>query len=175
MQFRWKRHCQSGAARSKLWALVELLPPGQYATMICVAFDLAEGRLSYAAAGAPAPLLRGPGAGWRMLDSAGIPLGVTADAVYPNRSEPFAPGSLLFLYSDALAETPLTAGGLLGEAGVAALAASSPPHGAKPFLERMVGQFRAAIAGEPSDDLTCVALHRVAGAVTATAGGVILP
>lgn len=140
--------------------LVPLLPVGQFATMICVCFDQAGESTRYAAAGSPAPLLRVNGKGWRMLDSAGVPLGVTADAVYPTRTAPFAAGDLLFLYSDAFAETPLAAGGRLGEIGVKTLVETAPSHSAESFLDDVVGRFGSAIVEHPSDDLTCLAIRR---------------
>jgi len=145
-------------------SLTQLLPTGQFATMICVSFDLAGDSMSYAAAGSPAPLLRAPDGGWQLLDSRGVPLGIAHDAEYTTRTVPFARDGLLFLYSDALAESPLADGTRLGEAGVRKLTAEATFGGAREFLDDVIGRFRARLAEPPSDDLTGVAIRRAGSA-----------
>ncbi|WP_369264641.1 SpoIIE family protein phosphatase [Streptomyces sp. R35] len=60
-----------------------------------------------ARAGHPPPLLRRPDGKVRVLDLAGGPLlGIDASATYPTTEVPFAPGSVLALYTDGLIESP---------------------------------------------------------------------
>ncbi|WP_406470882.1 SpoIIE family protein phosphatase [Streptomyces sp. NBC_01615] len=60
-----------------------------------------------ARAGHPPPLLLRPDGKVRVLDLAGGPLlGIDASATYPTTEVPFAPGSVLALYTDGLIESP---------------------------------------------------------------------
>ncbi|WP_428645120.1 PP2C family protein-serine/threonine phosphatase [Roseibium sp.] len=85
-----------------------ILPVGQFATMFCAIIDFECGELTYSSAGAPPALLRPEDgeAGFLPLDGTGFPLGITANADYEDKIQGFPPGSSLFLYSDALVETP---------------------------------------------------------------------
>jgi len=87
--------------------LHRMLPSGQFATAIGGYIDLARDVMRYTAAAGPKPFIVSPdypdGA---FLKSAGRPLGMTADSTYEEYEEAFPPGSSLFLYSDALTETP---------------------------------------------------------------------
>ena len=87
--------------------LHRMLPSGQFATAIGGYIDLARDVMRYTVAAGPKPFIVSPdypdGA---FLKSAGRPLGMTADSTYEEYEEAFLPGSSLFLYSDALTETP---------------------------------------------------------------------
>ena len=87
--------------------LHRMLPSGQFATAIGGYIDLARDVMRYTVAAGPKPFIVSPdypdGA---FLKSAGRPLGMTADSTYEEYEEAFPPGSSLFLYSDALTETP---------------------------------------------------------------------
>jgi len=87
--------------------LHRMLPSGQFATAIGGYIDLARDVMRYTAAAGPKPFIVSPdypdGA---FLKSAGRPFGMTADSTYEEYEEAFPPGSSLFLYSDALTETP---------------------------------------------------------------------
>jgi phosphoserine phosphatase RsbU/P len=88
--------------------LCDVLPVGQYATMFCAVVDFRLGTLQYAAACAPPPMVLSAGgdAAFHAVDGAGVPLGIRADATYESRAVAFPTGSVLFVYSDALIETP---------------------------------------------------------------------
>ena len=87
--------------------LHRMLPSGQFATAIGGYIDLARDVMRYTVAAGPKPFIVSPdypdGA---FLKSAGRPLGMTADSTSEEYEEAFPPGSSLFLYSDALTETP---------------------------------------------------------------------
>ena len=102
--------------------LHRLLPAEQFATMFYGVIDPAVGRLDYATAATPAPLLHlNAGSAPLPLDTKGLPLGMVQTASYLNYSADFPPGASLFLYSDALNETVGTDGQALEEEGVVAL------------------------------------------------------
>jgi len=98
-----------------------LLPAGQFATMLYAIIDTQAHTLTYASAGALSPVC-GPMCGIdgeeKTLDSAGIFLGISPVATYETRTVSLLPGGFVFLYSDALIESPTPAGQPLGEEGV---------------------------------------------------------
>lgn len=86
--------------------LQEYLSVQQFATMVYCVIDGAQGKLTFASAGAPPPFLILPDGSVQTLDSAGMPLGIIHQQEYEEISLPFPKGAHLFLYSDALTETP---------------------------------------------------------------------
>ncbi|MTJ84232.1 MAG: fused response regulator/phosphatase [Telmatospirillum sp.] len=136
--------------------LVDLLPRGQFATMILVVVDNRLGHLTFSAAGAPTPVIANPAVD--RLDSSGLPLGVSHAARYDNQRCPFPEGASLFLYSDALIESPDGAGRCLSPHdldGVPARLRGAGDDG----LRVLVTEF---LADRPvvADDLTLIWLHR---------------
>jgi phosphoserine phosphatase RsbU/P len=89
--------------------LRRLLEPGEFATGFCAVIDFTQGLLTYAASCAP-PNLICNGDGFFPIDGRGFPLGVVRGATYDDVTVPFPLGSALFVYSDALIETPATPG-----------------------------------------------------------------
>jgi PAS domain S-box-containing protein len=72
-------------------------------TMVYAVLDPAGGRLWYANAGHPPPVLRRPGNAARMLERGGGLMGVM-DSVYEEHEASIAEGDVLILYSDGLVE-----------------------------------------------------------------------
>lgn len=100
-------NCSPGEYLSLINAqLIEMLPRGQFATMLLAIFDCAADRIDYAAAGAPSPLFGSlsPGGDLAYADASGMPLGISARATYENRSIAFRPGDRILFYSDVLIE-----------------------------------------------------------------------
>lgn len=95
-----------------------VLPPGQFATMIFGVIDIAKNVLRYAAAASPRPIIGHAATNEKAeyCRSDGFPIGANSGASYDTREVPFAPGSYLLLYSDALIETPSPSSPLLTEA-----------------------------------------------------------
>lgn len=143
--------------------LADLLPCGQFATLLFGVIDTAADSFTYAAASAPDPFTGAvtPGAAIARMDGSGLPLGIDRDATYDNITVPFAPGDFLFLYSDALyegvpvpkgvsqrrmffEEFPRLVGGMDGAAAL--------PH--------LLDWFYARSPRPPKDDLTAVWLQR---------------
>jgi sigma-B regulation protein RsbU (phosphoserine phosphatase) len=154
-----------GASLTALGAkLADLLPVEQYATMFLGVVDLAVGRLTYATGGAPSPILgtETGSDGIRFLDGGGLPLGIVTDWVYEDREVDFPPGSFLFLYSDALYESPTRGGGPpLEEDGVMALVRAVLDNpSVRPPLDRLIAGFRSRVDLPLPDDLTAVWLTR---------------
>lgn len=140
--------------------LYRLLPAGQFATAIGGYIDLRANVIRYTAAAGPKPFLMSSELPeGRFLPSDGRPLGMTGDAEYEEREVPFEPGSSVFLYSDALTETPdminpVYDEDLMQAALTGAIRTDEHPFDVirKDFLERA--------AGPLNDDLTMVMLTR---------------
>ncbi|MEM7621432.1 MAG: SpoIIE family protein phosphatase [Pseudomonadota bacterium] len=87
--------------------LAPLLPTGQFATMFYGVIDFRDKVFSYASASAPYPiLLRDHASAAEPLRQNNLPIGVHKNKSYNTNTTDFNPGDMLFLYSDALIETP---------------------------------------------------------------------
>ncbi|MGW5669567.1 SpoIIE family protein phosphatase [Micromonospora sp. NPDC003776] len=94
-----------GAALTRLNHLVGSTEGGSFATVVCLWFTPRTGRLRYASAGHPAPLLIRGGDVVLLHDRAlGPPIGAIAQAEYGTVESELAPGSRLLLYTDGLVE-----------------------------------------------------------------------
>jgi phosphoserine phosphatase RsbU/P len=137
--------------------LSELLPVGQYATMLYGVMDVAAATFTYAAAAAPHPLVVAlDGSEATLGDGSGLPLGVSRATVYAERCLAVPPGSLLFLHSDALGETPLKVGKCLGSAGIVDMVKRGMAAGAGGGVDALLAPFLAAVRRPLRDDLTAV-------------------
>jgi CheY-like chemotaxis protein len=143
--------------------LIGLLPRGQYATMLYGVVDMRDGMFRYAAAAAPRPLVACPGRPLAPGDGSGLPLGVSRSAVYVDRELALPPGGVLFLYSDALPESPSESGSKLGPAGVAALVAEVvEARAGNVDVNSLLAPFLATVRRPLCDDLTAVCCRRPA-------------
>jgi CheY-like chemotaxis protein/anti-sigma regulatory factor (Ser/Thr protein kinase) len=142
--------------------LAGALPVGQYATMLYGVVDAAAGVFTYAAAAAPAPVAMPPGArAPESGDGSGLPLGINRGTVYPERRLTLAPGGVLFLASDALAESPQEGGHRLGTAGVAELVRQGvAARGTACDVHTLLAPVLATMARPLPDDLTAICCVR---------------
>lgn len=146
-------------------ALVPLLPSNQFATMLYAVVDVAEGQLTFSAAAATDPFLgRNGSCDLVRGDGQGLPLGISLNASYDNRSLAFAPGNLLFLYSDALLDPSesdtetLTEERLARTVGCAFAAADQ-----RSPLAAIIDDYRSRNQDGPSDDVTAILLESIRG------------
>lgn len=142
--------------------LAPLLPRGQYATIFYGVIDLWQDSLLWAAAGTPPPLFVPHGADPEPLENRGIPLGILQKCERQQHIRMMLPGDSLILYSDALTESPLPNGDLLGEEGVWHMVRQMTEQGedARTHLARWLNRFYASIAAPVQDDLTAVWVTR---------------
>lgn len=136
--------------------LAQLLPTGQFATLLYGIVDPAQHLFTYASAAAPNPVVW-DGHRALPLDGSGLPAGITPTARYENRVAAFPPGAALLLYSDALLETPDRAGNCLSLEDVAGIMAEAHRH-PQP-MDGLLAAFRQS-RDQPQDDLTVVWLSR---------------
>lgn len=135
--------------------LYEILPVGQYATALYGVLDRRNDSFTYAAAGAPTPVL-GSGDTLMPFDASGVFLGVLPEEIYENQRIRFPPGHFLFLYSDALVESRDADDRMLGESGLMDLLKDAVDHGGDRPLHRLLNRFGASHGEHPHDDLTAI-------------------
>jgi sigma-B regulation protein RsbU (phosphoserine phosphatase) len=146
--------------------LVGLLPRGQYATVFLGVVDTAAATLTWSAGGAPPPILFSAAGGHAMLDTKGKPLGISPRAHYSNRVASFPEGSCLFLYSDAMTESRVAGGKMLGEERMASMVKRfAAPGGID--IEGLIARFYDTVKRPLDDDLTAISIAHLAAPVAA--------
>ncbi|MFE3788693.1 SpoIIE family protein phosphatase [Streptomyces goshikiensis] len=110
-QVRTAVHASAGASPAEVLArtnrLLTDLEPGLFTSCLYVHIDLAARHAQLASAGHPPPLLRHARGTAEILGlPPGLLLGIDPEASYTAVDVPFAPGSLLALYTDGLVEVP---------------------------------------------------------------------
>lgn len=146
-------------------AMTELLPVGQFATFFYVVVDNSASQLRFASAGAPPAIvksgLREPGS---LTSATGTPLGIAKGSTYDLHRVPFAPESMLVLFSDGLPEFADPRGVRIAEAGLLRVIDGYRPD-ASP--REVVGALCDSAGISPADplqdDTTIVCLDRRAG------------
>jgi len=134
--------------------LLDLLPRGQFSTFFLGVYNRRRHTLTYAGAGAPAPMLD-RGHRMRSLDTRGMPLGIAAQPIYRNRTVPFKPGDALLLYSDALTEAPG-----LGAAAFRKMALRRWHEStAQKAVDMLMDDFFRVTPKQPLDDVTAVLIR----------------
>lgn len=139
--------------------LKDLLPVGQFATCFYGIIDSVAGTLSYAAAGAPSPIMYQAGR-TSMLDASGVMLGVSNAPFLTSDTVPFPAGASLLIYSDAMTEAEDRQGHLVGEDGLVRLVQQSFADGEN-RLARLLSAFDTMVTRPLADDLTAICISRV--------------
>ena len=139
--------------------LFDLLPRGQFATFVFGIYNPKTLVLTYAGADAPPPFWRS-GRKTRLLDTSGIPLGIVKNASYTEHTIRLKPGDSLFLYSDALTESPSVNGDRLGTEGFQKLVEKGiKNHDVQSSLQTIMTSFFEFAPPPPPDDVTAVLLR----------------
>jgi sigma-B regulation protein RsbU (phosphoserine phosphatase) len=124
-------------------------------------YDPASGRLVYAIAGHPPPLLLRARGGLEWLDGCGgTALGVVRGLSYPTGVVDLAPGDTLLVFTDGVTEAVNADGQEFGKSRLSALFDRRPAEAARETIERLLVRLdRYAQNVEPHDDITCLALQ----------------
>ncbi|MGC4805403.1 SpoIIE family protein phosphatase [Micromonospora sp. DT233] len=94
-----------GESLTRLNQLVGSGGQPSFATLVCLRFSPHTGRLRYASAGHPSPLvIRGDEVTFLHDRALGPPVGAIPSATYPTVEDELAPGNRLLLYTDGLIE-----------------------------------------------------------------------
>jgi adenylate cyclase len=131
-------------------------------SLLAGVLDVTDGRLDLCCAGHENPLIVGADGTVRELRlDGGPPLGVAEDFRFPVEPHRLEPGETLIAYTDGVTEAQDPAGRLFGRKGAAKVVAG---YAQRPLSELIDGLVAAALAfeagGEPSDDVTVLALRR---------------
>ena len=139
--------------------LRNLMMVGKFATMFLGLVDTEAGTLQYAAAAAPPPILLS-GDRVSLLDTQGDLLGTQPNAAYATCTHPFNPGDMLFLYSDALTETPDGTGAMLEEKDIVAFLARHLELPGQMLIQSVVETLFQEAFRNPTDDLSLLVCKR---------------
>ena len=139
-----------GAALAQLDRFAARIPAARASTAVCVVVDWEHGRVCWANAGHPPPLVL-DAAGPRFLRGGGPVLGLGGP--FPEQEEALAPGSVLALFTDGLVERreePL-------DTGLARLAGAADGRVAEPTAALAAALLGAQFADAgPADDVALV-------------------
>jgi sigma-B regulation protein RsbU (phosphoserine phosphatase) len=134
-----------------------------YVTATFALIDPAAGRLSYAVAGHPSPLLLRAGGRLESLDQRGLVLGFLPDASYSSSVVPgLAGGDRLVFYTDGITEAARADGEFFGDRQFQRLLAGSEKESADRFVPALVDAARRWSGADFADDVTLVVVD-VAG------------
>lgn len=138
--------------------LSSLLPMGQFATMAYVNIDTNLRKLHMTTAASPCPILLRASGQVEKYSGEGFPLGIAKESDYEVQEIDFHPGDTLFLYSDALIETPFSDGRYMDEDALIAWLSQEIKGQRKmdcrALKERLYAHFKNHIANDIEDDLT---------------------
>jgi sigma-B regulation protein RsbU (phosphoserine phosphatase) len=138
--------------------LCDILPRGQYATMLFGVVDVAQRRFTYAASGSPPPIYGAlDGSVLSTAESAGVPLGLSRRSSYEDRVIEFTEDGFLFLFSDVLLEGEDEGGEMLGEEGLMKMVGDAvrEPTENDPFAT-IIDRFLTRTKTPLDDDMTAV-------------------
>jgi sigma-B regulation protein RsbU (phosphoserine phosphatase) len=138
--------CRTGTRRTFMTVFYALLTPG-------------AGELISVCAGHPFPLLRRAGGRLEELGRGGLPLGVRDELAPEPQEVTLAPGDLLVLYTDGLAEAVNAQAEAFGYERIAEL--TRPGGTPQAVHDRILAAFDAHVGEEPlRDDLTLLVMAR---------------
>ncbi|NVJ93663.1 MAG: serine/threonine-protein phosphatase, partial [Methylocystaceae bacterium] len=142
--------------------LVKVLAPEQFATLFWGVIDQSKNTLTYSSAAAP-PVLVGKGgdvSSIDFLDTRGLPVGIVTTYAYENVEVEFPSNSFLFLYSDALIESPDEDGEMWEETGLLERVNKYAQVGFDEIQPRTLQEFLETAVHPIPDDLTTVCFIR---------------
>lgn len=133
-----------------------------YFTAILADIDLTTGRVRFAQAGHPNPLVQRKGGAVEFCGRGGLPIGLVEEAVHEVTEIVLAPGDRLFLYSDGVTDCPRIGGEMLEEAGLAAFFEGAPQAAGSQLLDLLSWHLNEALEGDGlPDDVSGILLERL--------------
>jgi len=136
---------------------------GHFATVVIAVHDPADGSLTYACAGHPAPIVVGPTRPEPILAASAPPIGLELPTGVRQTTLPLPPGSVVCLYTDGLAESR-TEEGILGRPRLADIVAELGRGATASGLLKAVAKEARLV----TDDMATVLISPTAGV---TSGG----
>jgi adenylate cyclase len=135
-----------------------------FVTAFAGILDLASGAVVYASAGHDSPFVIGPDRQLRQFATeGGPPLGAVDDFAFPLDRGRLEPGEILLLFTDGVTEAQDETGALYSAERLSALLATVPAETAEGAVSVVFEDVRRFAAGaEQADDITVLALRRIA-------------
>jgi serine phosphatase RsbU (regulator of sigma subunit)/CHASE2 domain-containing sensor protein len=136
-----------------------------FVTAFAGILDLGTGEIAYASAGHDSPFVLGGSGGLRQLvTEGGPPLGATEKFPYPVDHDRIAPGEVLLLYTDGVTEAENADHSLYSSKRLVEVLAHAPVADAERAVAAVIEDVGRFVGGaEQADDITVLALRRVAG------------
>jgi adenylate cyclase len=136
-----------------------------FVTAFAGILDLVTGDITYASAGHDSPFVLGGDTGLRrLLTEGGPPLGAIDAFPYPITRDRIEPGEVLLLYTDGVTEAENGDRTLYSSERLARALATAPIVDAERVVAAVIDDVRRFVGGaEQADDITLLALRRVAG------------
>ncbi|KZY37932.1 fused response regulator/phosphatase [Roseovarius sp. HI0049] len=159
-QGRFRGRCPGETAAILNELILGEIETEHYLTLLLAILDLDTGRVDYVQAGHPAPLIQRAHGSIEFAGEGGLPVGLLNEATYQTRRLTLCPGDRLLVYSDGIMECQKPDGEMMGESGIASVAAElKDAHGAE-YLQSLVWRL-ADITGSDQfgDDVSAVLLE----------------
>lgn len=134
--------------------------PETFVTLFFGILDCQNGRLVYANAGHPGPLIAGSGQRPITLATTGPPLGALESASFGEAEASVEGGDILFLYTDGLTEAR-DPNGMYGDPRLCDVLSAVDGEGAEQLVERVIADVMSFTDGQLSDDMAILAMKRV--------------
>ena len=113
-----------------------------YFTMLYADVDLRDGRVRFAQAGHPPPLVLRADGRAEFAGDGGLPIGLIEGAEWDEHALRLGPGDRLLVYSDGVTECEDGAGAMLDEDGLARMARARAGLRGRPFLDALLADLR---------------------------------
>jgi sigma-B regulation protein RsbU (phosphoserine phosphatase) len=141
-------------------ALASQNPRNMFVTILCAIYDVRTGRLDYASAGHPPPVLIRKGKAEFLPLEPDMAAGIMAGLSAPTQSVQLQPGDQVVLYTDGVTEAFNAAGELYGEARLLAELTGRSGRTAAETTDSLLQSVRAHAAEHPqSDDIAVLVLN----------------
>jgi len=142
--------------------LIDLIPRGQFATINYSIVDVEQNMITYASAGHTSPIMGCSSTNSVSLGKPdGLPIGIKKTVSFEDHEVVLGPDGFLFLYSDALIETPDENAIPLDDDGLVKLVHKNlSQSGEKRPLEGLLNDFYTRSPVLPTDDVTAVWVQR---------------
>ena len=135
-----------------------------YFTLLYAELDLPSGRVTFAQAGHPPPLVLRADGRAQFAGGGGLPVGLIDGAGWDEHAVRLSPGDRLLIYSDGVTECEDPSGVMLDEDGLARLARARAGLRGRAFLEALMADLGEHAGGRDFADDVSMALVEYRGA-----------
>lgn len=135
----------------------------RYTTAFFAELDPATGRVVHLNAGHNAPMLRRSSGSIERLETGGMPVGISPEAVYESSETTLHPGDWLVIFTDGVIEAVNTRGDEYGEPKLERVVNDAAGAAPAELLRRLLADLDGYVGNTPQqDDVTCLLLKKAA-------------